>query len=276
VQGRALEEDAAMWDLNLGPIIPLATMPYRRRMSVGDAVKWIIDHLDVPRQRKRAADVPFTEKAVRLNLQLRAKPQAETLCSFLRLNRKLEDWPVDYELMVLEYEVSRHYEELYEALRSGTPCCADGFIVYCHHILEMKGETWAHRWVRERIRFFKLASVMRKMRGAHLIIVCGVPGAGKSTFALHAVKRWDAISFASETFAETLGAVARGPSGDLTAEAIAYAYSAMGAAVENALSRDRLIVAVGSFRSEAQRSRFRRDREKLQRERDDLASRLPR
>jgi predicted kinase len=117
---------------------------------------------------------------------------------------------------------------------------------------------------------------MRKMRGAHLIIVCGVPGAGKSTFALHAVKRWDAISFASETFAETLGAVARGPSGDLTAEAIAYAYSAMGAAVENALSRDRLIVAVGSFRSEAQRSRFRRDREKLQRERDDLASRLPR
>jgi predicted kinase len=95
------------------------------------------------------------------------------------------------------------------------------------------------------------------VRSAHLIIVCGVPGAGKSSFALHAVKRWDAICFASETFAETLGPVARGPSGDLTPEAIMYAYPAMGAAVENALSRDGLVVAVGSFRSEEQRSRFR-------------------
>jgi predicted kinase len=61
-----------------------------------------------------------------------------------------------------------------------------------------------------------------------LIIVCGVPGSGKSTFALHAADRWGAVRFASETFAEQLGAAARTASGDLSKEAIVHAYSVMG------------------------------------------------
>ena len=64
-----------------------------------------------------------------------------------------------------------------------------------------------------------------------LIIVCGVPGAGKSTFAHHAVDRWGAVSFASEIFAGALGAAARTPAGVLTKQAMRQAYSAMGAAV---------------------------------------------
>jgi uncharacterized protein len=90
-----------------------------------------------------------------------------------------------------------------------------------------------------------------------LLIVCGIPGSGKSTFALRVADRWGAIKFASETFAEELGAAARTPSGDLTKEAIAHAYSAMGAGVLDALATNNLVIAVGSFRSEEQRSRFR-------------------
>jgi predicted kinase len=90
-----------------------------------------------------------------------------------------------------------------------------------------------------------------------LIIVCGVPGSGKSTFALHVADRWGALSFASETFAEELGAAARTTSGDLSKEAIAHAYSAMAAAVRASLATDKMVVAVGSFRSEEQRKRFR-------------------
>jgi predicted kinase len=90
-----------------------------------------------------------------------------------------------------------------------------------------------------------------------LIIVCGVPGSGKSTFALHVADRWGAVGFASETFAEELGAAARTASGDLSKEAIAHAYAAMGAAVADALATNKLVIAVGSFRSEEQRSRFR-------------------
>src|SRR5258708_34074433 len=90
-----------------------------------------------------------------------------------------------------------------------------------------------------------------------LLVVCGIPGAGKSTLARRAVERWDAVSFASETFAEALGAAARTASGDLSKEAIAHAYSAMAGAVADALSTHRLGIAVGSFRSEEQRRRFR-------------------
>ena len=95
------------------------------------------------------------------------------------------------------------------------------------------------------------------MEGRRLLIVCGVPGSGKSTFALRAAERWGAVRFASETFAEELGPAARTASGDLTKEAIAHAYSAMGAAVADALATNKLVIAVGSFRSEEQRSRFR-------------------
>jgi len=90
-----------------------------------------------------------------------------------------------------------------------------------------------------------------------LIIVCGVPGSGKSTFALRVIDRWGAVSFASETFAEELGAAARSASGDLTKHAIVHAYSAMGAAVAAALATCELVLAVGSFRAEEQRRRFR-------------------
>jgi predicted kinase len=91
----------------------------------------------------------------------------------------------------------------------------------------------------------------------HLIIVCGVPGSGKSTLAVRAADRWGAVRFASETFAEELGAAARTASGDLSKQAIAHAYAAMGAAARDALSANNLVIAVGSFRSEEQRSRFR-------------------
>ena len=91
----------------------------------------------------------------------------------------------------------------------------------------------------------------------HLIIVCGVPGAGKSTFALHVADRWGAVRFASETFAEELGAAARTASGDLSKEAIVHAYSAMGSTVMDTLATNKLVVAVGSFRSQEQRNRFR-------------------
>jgi predicted kinase len=96
-----------------------------------------------------------------------------------------------------------------------------------------------------------------KMGRKHLIIVCGVPGAGKSTFALHVADRWGAVRFASETFAEELGAAARTASGDLSKEAIAHAYSAMGTTVMDALATNKRVVAVGSFRSQEQRNRFR-------------------
>jgi predicted kinase len=91
----------------------------------------------------------------------------------------------------------------------------------------------------------------------NLIIVCGIPGSGKSTFALRAAERWGAMRFASETFAEQLGAAARDDSGDLSSEAIVHAYSAMGTAAKEALETHTLVVAVGSFRSEDQRKQFR-------------------
>jgi predicted kinase len=90
-----------------------------------------------------------------------------------------------------------------------------------------------------------------------LIIICGVPGSGKSTFAFRAADRWGAVRFASETFAEELGAAARTASGDLSKQAIAHAYASMGAAATDALTDNRLTVVVGSFRSEELRRRFR-------------------
>jgi predicted kinase len=99
--------------------------------------------------------------------------------------------------------------------------------------------------------------VASQVQRHRLLILCGIPGAGKSTLARRAVERWDAVSFASETFAEALGAAARTASGDLSKEAITHAYAAMAAAVADALSSQRLVIAVGSFRSEEQRRRFR-------------------
>ena len=94
------------------------------------------------------------------------------------------------------------------------------------------------------------------MEKPRLIIVCGVPGSGKSTLGLHVVDRWGGVSFASENFADKLGASARTASGDLSKQAIAHAYTAMGAAVADSLAKSKLIVAVGSFRAEEQRRRF--------------------
>jgi predicted kinase len=95
------------------------------------------------------------------------------------------------------------------------------------------------------------------MKKPRLIVVCGVPGSGKSTFALRAADRWGAVRFASETFAEELGAAARTASGDLSKQAIAHAYAAMGTAAAEALAKHSLTVVVGSFRSEELRRRFR-------------------
>lgn len=96
-----------------------------------------------------------------------------------------------------------------------------------------------------------------RMKRPRLIIICGVPGSGKSTFALHVVDRFGAVRFASETFAEELGAAARTASGDLSKEAIRHAYDAMASAVQESLAIGKLVAAVGSFRSEEQRRRFR-------------------
>ena len=95
------------------------------------------------------------------------------------------------------------------------------------------------------------------MAGPRLIIVCGVPGSGKSTLALHAVHNWGAVSFASETFAAELGAAGRDETGDLTRHAISHAYAGMGVAVAAALAQGKLVLAVGSFRSEEHRQQFR-------------------
>jgi predicted kinase len=90
-----------------------------------------------------------------------------------------------------------------------------------------------------------------------LMIVCGVPGAGKSTLARHAVNRWMAVSYASESFASQLGPAARDTAGDLTSQAIAHAYAAMAAAVKRSLKLHPLVLAAGSFRAEDQRRQFR-------------------
>jgi hypothetical protein len=90
-----------------------------------------------------------------------------------------------------------------------------------------------------------------------LLIVCGVPGAGKSTLARHAVDRWDAVSYASESFAAELGPAARNASGDLTPKAIAHAYSAMAAKARVSLQAGSLVMVVGSFRAQEQRRGFR-------------------
>src|SRR5258708_13286956 len=96
------------------------------------------------------------------------------------------------------------------------------------------------------------------MQRRRLLIVCGIPGAGKSTLARRAAEQWEAVSFASETFPDALGATARTASGDLSKEAIAHAYSAMAAAVAEALSRYRLVGAVGSLAPEQKRPPFRK------------------
>lgn len=95
------------------------------------------------------------------------------------------------------------------------------------------------------------------LKERRLIIVCGVPGAGKSTFADRMAKQWSATSFASEVFTRALGDGARDATGDLTREAIARAYADMAMAVADALKVGNLVVAVGAFRSEALRHRFR-------------------
>jgi predicted kinase len=89
------------------------------------------------------------------------------------------------------------------------------------------------------------------------MIVCGAPGAGKSTFARRLVDEWGAMSYASETFTEALGPVARTPTGDLSKEALEHAYFAMEETVTAALANHGLVVAVGAFRSIIQRRRFR-------------------
>ena len=54
-----------------------------------------------------------------------------------------------------------------------------------------------------------------------------------------------------------MGPAARDSAGDLTQQAIAYAYTAMATAVKTSLSVNPLVLAVGSFRSEDQRRQFR-------------------
>ncbi len=95
------------------------------------------------------------------------------------------------------------------------------------------------------------------MKRPQLIILCGVPGAGKSTLADHLGRQWGADVFASENFAAELGSAARGPSGDFTAGAVAHAYFAMATAASRSLLDGKLVVVVGSFRSEHERHRFR-------------------
>jgi predicted kinase len=95
------------------------------------------------------------------------------------------------------------------------------------------------------------------MRTPQLLILCGVPGAGKTTLARHLTKRWRFSAFASETFADELGSVARTAAGDLSEAARTYAYSRMAELTATSLAAKKAAVVVGSFRSDFQRRRFR-------------------
>lgn len=88
----------------------------------------------------------------------------------------------------------------------------------------------------------------------HLLIVAGMPGAGKSTLVRRVVDRWGALSFESDIF---LGESGRAPSGDFTDDALARVYPAMSEAAAAALATKRLVLASGSFRAANQRALFR-------------------
>ncbi len=95
------------------------------------------------------------------------------------------------------------------------------------------------------------------MRAPQLLILCGVPGAGKSTLACHLTKLWRFSAFASETFANELGSVARTAAGDLSEAGKTYAYSRMAALAAAGLADKKAAVVIGTFRSDIQRRRFR-------------------
>lgn len=88
----------------------------------------------------------------------------------------------------------------------------------------------------------------------HLVIVCGVPGSGKSTWARHVAGRHPAVTLDSVAFTQELGAAARDAAGDLTREAMIHAYAAMAKAAAEAVASSPLVLAVGSFRSAQQRA----------------------
>jgi hypothetical protein len=71
----------------------------------------------------------------------------------MALNRELKDWPVDYHVMVTEYEISQRYEQLFQAFRSGSVPWVDGFLAMGEEILKVPATSWDRRWLRARMRF---------------------------------------------------------------------------------------------------------------------------
>lgn len=88
------------------------------------------------------------------------------------------------------------------------------------------------------------------MINRRLILITGIPGAGKSTAAAHIVKRWGATVLESDQFVDHTMMTS---TGDFTESALASSYQAMSRAVRESLQTDRLVVAVGSFRELRQR-----------------------
>jgi predicted kinase len=97
---------------------------------------------------------------------------------------------------------------------------------------------------------------------AKVLIVCGMPGAGKSTFAQCIGSATDSMIFESDEYLRQLygeGGAGHDAAGDFTSEALARVYQAMLAGVRAALAAQfrGLILIVGSFRSFDQREMFR-------------------
>jgi len=95
------------------------------------------------------------------------------------------------------------------------------------------------------------------MSARHIMIICGVPGAGKSTLAAHVVERWGAVAHESDDFVNGLIEGGRTSAGDFTDEALEQAYQSMGNAVVESLKTHWLVLAVGAFRTVDQRKMFR-------------------
>jgi hypothetical protein len=137
-------------NFTLGPLLGPATIAYRQDGSF----RGVTEMLAQVDSKRRGFAKPIAEKTVRLVLQQRTKPQAAVLSAFFEINKALDDWPVDYEIMVTEYELARRYEELFDGLREGTKPLVEGFLAVGEEILARPAGTFSRRWLQAKVRFF--------------------------------------------------------------------------------------------------------------------------
>jgi len=95
-----------------------------------------------------------------------------------------------------------------------------------------------------------------------VLVVCGIPGSGKSVFAQHLASNCRSIIFESDHYLSQLYSrreLGLDASGDFTAEALDNVYLAMAAGVRSALAGgvQGLVLVVGTFRRPEQRSMIR-------------------